>query len=204
MSDSPEIIATDDEVAVLQVEGEQTVAFAEEPRDVQVIVTDEDVVVLQIEDDPFVTSAGEQGPPGPAGAPGAGSSDYIVSRSNSDVVSLPKCTCVHQTSGGSIQRAGAMSGTTKDVFGFVYDASIGVAAVGQVQIDGVFTALESEWDAVLGTSGGLVQDADYFLDVTTGRITTTPPSADGHYVCRVGTAVSPQKLQIRVEPTIKL
>jgi hypothetical protein len=172
--------------------------------EVELIITEDDVIVIQIEDDPFVTSAGEQGPAGANGAPGAGSADLLVSRTNSDIVILTKAMCVHQTSGGSVQRAGATSVTTKDVFGFVYSDPIAVAGSGLIQIDGVFTALEAEWDAVLGTIGGLVQDADYFLDVTTGRISTTPPSADGHYVCRVGSALSSQKLQIRIEPTIRL
>lgn len=172
--------------------------------EVELIVTEDDVIVLQIEDDPFVASAGEQGPAGTPGPPGVGSSDYVVQRTNSDSVAIARCTCVHQTMGGTVQRANADMPGTKDVFGFVYDVSIAAGGVGFLQVGGVFTALESEWDAVLGTSGGLVVDADYFLDVTAGRIVTTPPTADGHYVCRVGYALNSQQLQIRVEPTIRL
>ena len=57
---------------------------------------------------------------------------------------------------------------------------------------------------VLGTSG-LSPGQIYFLSATTaGDITTTPPSALGQYVTRVGEASSTAELIIQLEPPVKL
>lgn len=168
------------------------------------IVTEEDTFLAIEDGETFIASVGEQGPPGPAGLPGASSGNLLMDRQNADLVVLTRCMAVSQRTNGTVERANANVEATKDVFGFVYDATIAVAGIGKVQVDGVFEAQTSEWDAVNGTSGGLVQDAYYFLDVSGGRIVPYPPSVDGQFVCRVGYAISTTKLQLRFEPTIKL
>jgi hypothetical protein len=75
----------------------------------------------------------------------------------------------------------------------------------EVQVDGIFEALATEWDAVTGQTGGLTEGETYYLDPTTaGRLTVTAPTAFGDYVAPVGTALSATELDIEIGAPIKL
>jgi hypothetical protein len=63
---------------------------------------------------------------------------------------------------------------------------------------GSMTATTAQWDAVAGTSGGLVANTTYWLSTATaGSITSTPPSTG--WVQPVGIAASATVLRIGVE-----
>lgn len=66
------------------------------------------------------------------------------------------------------------------------------------QASGLLALTTGEWDAVTGGSGGLTQQAEYFLSTTAGQLTTSPTSTPGEYVVPVGIALSPTKLLIRI------
>lgn len=60
---------------------------------------------------------------------------------------------------------------------------------------GPLTLTTAQWDARTGDSGGLVTDQSYFLD-TGGNLTSTPPTASGTYVALVGTAATPETMNV--------
>lgn len=133
------------------------------------------------------------------------SSKDLFDRLNNTGGALVKGTPVYVPLAGEVAKARANATGTKNVFGLVADASIADAASGGIQTDGVLTATTAEWDAVTGQSGGLTTDAVYFLSAATaGMLTTTAPTADGHFVCRVGLALSPTELEITFHAPIKL
>ena len=52
-------------------------------------------------------------------------------------------------------------------------------------------------------SSGLTRGSDYYLsDSSSGGITTTPPTASGNYLVRVGTASSTTQLIVKIEAPI--
>jgi len=106
---------------------------------------------------------------------------------------------------GTADLAQANSQATTDVLGLVKDVTVASAATGNVILDGVLTATTDQWDAVAGTTGGLTPGAVYFLDpATPGKLTSTPPSAAGQFVVRVGKALSSTKLNLTLTAPIKL
>lgn len=54
---------------------------------------------------------------------------------------------------------------------------------------GPVTLTAVQWDVVTGSSGGLVPNAEYYLDLD-GRLTTDPPLDPGTLQSRVGVAIS--------------
>lgn len=55
------------------------------------------------------------------------------------------------------------------------------------------------WDAVTGQTGGLTPGAYYFLsDATPGHLTTTPPATIGHYVMKIGLALSSAEMLLQI------
>ena len=56
---------------------------------------------------------------------------------------------------------------------------------------------------ILATSG-LDAGELYFLSTGYGGITTTPPSASGQYITRVGEAISGASLHVSLEPPVKV
>jgi len=55
----------------------------------------------------------------------------------------------------------------------------------------------------LATSG-LTPGADYYLSISSGNITTTPPSGTGNHLVRVGKASSTTQLIVKIEaPTVR-
>lgn len=61
-----------------------------------------------------------------------------------------------------------------------------------------------DWTVIAGTTA-LMPGSVYFLDPdASGRITAIPPSASGHYVVRIGRAVSALNLDLEIETPIRL
>jgi hypothetical protein len=104
----------------------------------------------------------------------------------------------------TLLRAGAASG-------FALANAIGLVVVGAAPTliargigDGPLTLPTAIWDLVTGQSGGLTPGARYYLDVTIGRISTSPPTTPGQYVTLLGNAISDVTFLVRPEPPILL
>lgn len=83
----------------------------------------------------------------------------------------------------------------------VVGVNIGAAAEdepGFAKYAGPVTLTTAEWDAVAGTTGGLTPGARYYLSTATaGKLTATPPSTEGQFLCPVGLALSATTLLVQ-------
>lgn len=69
---------------------------------------------------------------------------------------------------------------------------------------GLVNLTTAQWDAVTGQSGGLTRGAVYYLSQSViGGITTTRPSTPGTYTTRVGIALSPTVMALKM-PTVPI
>ena len=112
---------------------------------------------------------------------------------------------VYSSASSTVKRAQANAFSTSEVIGIGYDTSIAAAASGYIAVSGVLTATTAQWDAVAGTTGGLVFNTNYFLDpANPGKITSTPPTTVGQVVSKIGKAISTTDLEIMLGSTIQL
>ncbi len=123
-------------------------------------------------------------PPTPAPDPGGGGTGADISQAVTASESLPAGALVSLWDDAGTLKARRANATdnTKPAVGFVTDPySPGASAT--VYFVGVNRDLS-----------GLTLGADYYLSTTPGAVTTTPPSASGNLVQRVGQALSPTAL----------
>jgi len=120
----------------------------------------------------------------------------VIGAVNVNVSPIVKGTPVYIPSAGNVDKASAAASGTKKVFGLVAETSIAAAASGYVQLDGVLQASTAQWDAVAGTTGGLVANTIYYLSATAGLLTATPPAVSGNFVVQVGLALNATDLEI--------
>lgn len=113
---------------------------------------------------------------------------------------------VYSDGAASVENAQANVDGTSRVVGL---AATAVAASGTADFifDGVIALTTTEWDAVVGTTGGLTEDLCYFLsDAVAGRILEEGATAGltgGDNVTLLGTALSTTELLINIQPPIK-
>lgn len=113
---------------------------------------------------------------------------------------------VYSDGAASVENAQADVDGTSRVVGL---AATGVAALatGDFIFDGVISLTTGEWDAVVGTTGGLTADLCYFLsDAVAGRILeegATVGLTGGDNITLLGTALSTTELLINIQPPIK-
>lgn len=107
-------------------------------------------------------------------------------------------TPVYSTSNTAVDKASAAAVGTSKVIGLMQSLTTGVGVSGFVQCDGILAATIGQWDAVAGTTGGLVFNTVYYLSATAGILTSTPPAASGNYVKPIGVAISSTEMQIRI------
>lgn len=69
--------------------------------------------------------------------------------------------------------------------------------------EGVLELTVGQWEAALGTPGGLAASSLYYLGVD-GRLSVTPPTELGRYVVPVGLAMTSTALHIRINDAILL
>lgn len=130
----------------------------------------------------------------------------VVSMTNANAGAVVICAPVYVAAAGTFDKAQANAAATTEILGLVATSpSIAIAGSGNIQTDGILTATTAQWDAVAGTTGGLVAGTVYYVSAATaGLLTATAPSAAGQFVIRVGIALSTLDLDITVTPPIKL
>lgn len=103
------------------------------------------------------------------------------------------------------KRAEANAAATAKVIGLVKDVSITAAQPGSINTSGVIVATTTQWDAVAGTTGGLVPGTVYYLsDAAPGSLTATAPTTVGSLVVPVGIGISTTEMKIEIKPSILL
>jgi len=128
--------------------------------------------------------------------PVSGSNTY--SAQNRDAVTIKEGQAVAVHSSGSGIVLANSSDDNKNAIGLATE-DIAVLAFGLVQVDGVL--LVSDWTEITGTVT-LTPHGRYFLDTTSGKLTTSPPTAVGTIYQPVGKALSGQRMHIRVDEAI--
>lgn len=135
---------------------------------------------------------------GPKGQDGAGG--LIIGTAETDS-NLKAGQAVYMKNTGHIDSAKANSGLTANVVGLSQtDADMG----SNCNYISAGTLYLPDWADVIG-SQNLIPGATYYLDdENNGMLTTAPPSIIGHYVLKVGTALSQNILFIEIEQKILL
>lgn len=105
---------------------------------------------------------------------------------------------------GSFDLANRASVANAKVIGLLAQGSVGNGSDGTIQVDGMFEASTTQWDAVTGGSGGLVAETYYYLGLTDGTLTSTPPSTAGEVYILVGIALNTILMRIVIGPQILL
>lgn len=145
----------------------------------------------------------------PAGGAGGASvtsamQGIVLRLQNNDSVTLSAGAPVYLQSGVSVgvsayyvARANASATDGKrDVIGLLIDGSLAVSAVGQIQTEGVVSLTMAQWNAVVsGQVSGLTPGVVYYLDVTPGLLTSTPPATGA--LRRVGVALDNTHMRLQ-------
>lgn len=150
--------------------------------------------------------SGGSGPTGPTGPGGGGGGSSTASLTNAQGSTINIGQAVYTSAAGSVALAKANASTTKDCIGIVSDTTIANGVAGNITLGGVLTATTGQWDAVAGTSGGLVAGAWYYLSTTTaGSLTSTAPNTPGGgWVVPLGIALSTTQLGLNLNQTVML
>lgn len=135
----------------------------------------------------------------PASLP-ASSSPATVQMTNGNAGALVIGTPVYCKSNGDADKGSTSNADSAELVGLVSDTTIASAAVGNVQTSGQLSASTAQWDALLGTTGGLTPGSDYFLN-TSGSMGVNP---SGPRAVKCGKALSTQKFLIRIEPSVQV
>ena len=118
---------------------------------------------------------------------------------------ISKGQVVYQTVvAGTVSLARADAFSTTNGIALVFDTTIGIAASGLFQFEGVIT--NTDWTSVTGVPL-LVPGSRYYLSHTTnGRLTLIPPTTSqvGNYVQEIGIALTTTKLRIDIKAPIKM
>lgn len=117
----------------------------------------------------------------------------LISLTNDDAAPMAVGEIAYIFDAGGVKKARADALATHEAFYFAA-AAIAAGAAGFFQSSGVLAGFV-----------GLTAGATYYLSAATaGAMTTTPPSATGQYVVRLGKAVSTTEFEIRIERPILL
>lgn len=112
---------------------------------------------------------------------------------------------VYASAADTVKLAKANSKTTSKLAGVGYDTTIAAAGVGNVAMTGVIVATTAQWDAVAGTTGGLVFGTIYWVDPANfGKITSTVPTTTGQCLAQVGIALSTTELELQITQPLLL
>lgn len=115
---------------------------------------------------------------------------------------IAKLSPVVLTGSSTVILANGSSLALSRVLGLAMGA-IAPGAIGGVRRDGVISGTVGEWDAIAGTTGGLVAGSYYFLNVSeAGKITSSPPNS-GQLV-KLGIAKSSTELVLDISEPVGL
>jgi len=142
--------------------------------------------------------------PTPTPTPGGGGGDpldsFVVSKINVSGITLTKGTPVSVITSGGVILSG--SDTLALTFlGFVYDDTIPPGGAGRILLEGVINNTSASWNDILEENGLLQIGKKYYLAMN-GKLSANP--ATSGYIKQVGFAATPNILDIRIFPTIKL
>lgn len=90
----------------------------------------------------------------------------MATAANANASSITKGQPVYMTSDGEVDLCQANASGTTVLFGVVADTSVATTANANIQLDGVLDATTAEWDAIAGTTGGLVPGTQYIVSPT--------------------------------------
>ena len=131
--------------------------------------------------------------------------DNRVATNGESSAALTAGMVVYPSAAGAVKRAQANALSTSGAVGIWMDASTAASSSGNYAAGGVATATTGQWDAVAGTTGGLVYNTLYFLDPTNpGKMTATAPGTTGQLVQPLGRALSTTEFEIDIGPSILL
>lgn len=125
------------------------------------------------------------------------------SLANADTVDIVPGTAVARIGAGYVRADKALSDRWNVVGLYIGDIDVSPTEQLKPKVDGVVSLTALQWDAVLGTSGGLATGMTYFLG-NDGILTVIPPSTDGEYNVAVGLAITSTELHIRDMRPVKL
>ena len=135
--------------------------------------------------------------------PTAGANAFTVT--NSEAAAIVIGTPVYSFGAGQVKKGLASAAATSKIEGIMLSVSTAAAGTGSMATSGVLTATTAQWDAVAGTTGGLVFNTNYFLSPTTaGLMTATAPVTVGQNVTRIGRALSTTDMMIDIQDEILL
>jgi hypothetical protein len=107
---------------------------------------------------------------------------------------------------GTVKLASANSFDTARTFGLSSRLadSTSPGAITPIRPFDALTLTTAQWDAVFGSSGGLIINQPYYLSTTFGLGSASAPTAAGQYVVELGYALSSTTLMIRFRQPILL
>lgn len=111
---------------------------------------------------------------------------------------------VYQSAADHVNKAQANALSTSQFTGLAV-AAITSGASGGIQNNGILAMTTTQWDAVAGTTGGLVFGQAYYLSPTTASfLTSTAPTTVGQTVVQVGIGISTTEILISTNPLVVL
>lgn len=125
---------------------------------------------------------------------------FYASKMNMNASTITRGMAVYVTNLGGVDLVNT-DATTLNFLGFVLDDSIPPLGVGRIIMEGTINNIDSVWNDLIAENGLLQTGKRYYI-AANGRISAYPPSSG--YVRQVGFAVSPNILDIRILPSVKL
>lgn len=125
---------------------------------------------------------------------------FYASKMNVNASTITRGMAVYVTAMGGVDLANT-DNTTLTFLGFVLDDSIPPLGVGRIIMEGTINNIDSVWNDLIAENGLLQTGRRYYI-ASNGRISAYPPTSG--YVRQVGFAVSPNILDIRILPSVKL
>ena len=129
--------------------------------------------------------------------------EAVPSLANADIADIVPGMAVARIGTGYVRADKATADRWNVVGLYIGDTDVPPTEQLKPRVDGVVTLAALQWDAVLGTSGGLAVGMTYFLG-NDGVLTVNPPSVDGEYNVAVGLAITSTELHIRDMRPVKL
>lgn len=131
----------------------------------------------------------------PGGRPPGNGTTYNPIVATAFVVGCPVAPSL--TLPGEVVPGAANSANTTHLSGIAAGSGVLHSSV-LVRFAGPLSLTTAQWDAVTTQTGGLTLGVPYYLSATTGRLTTTAPSAGGTFVAPVGVALSHTTLMVQI------